>query len=65
MTTALWAGRILLAAVCVVVFAMPGTLRAQSAAMSITLTGQSMIRTDIRAHAPAPRRSSKRCSRAT
>src|SRR6202040_2667715 len=28
-------------------------LRAQSPALSITLTGQSMIRSDVRAHAPA------------
>jgi len=35
------------------VFAMRGPLRAQSPGFSITLTGQSMIRSDIRAHAPA------------
>jgi poly-gamma-glutamate capsule biosynthesis protein CapA/YwtB (metallophosphatase superfamily) len=34
-------------------FSMPATLRAQSSGFSITLTGQSMIRSDIRAHAPA------------
>jgi poly-gamma-glutamate capsule biosynthesis protein CapA/YwtB (metallophosphatase superfamily) len=34
-------------------FSMPVTLRAQSSGFSITLTGQSMIRSDIRAHAPA------------
>src|SRR5437016_3562835 len=32
---------------------VPGTVPAQSAALSITLTGQSMIRSDIRAHAPS------------
>ena len=36
----------------VVVFST-GTLKAQSQTFSITLTGQSMIRSDIRAHAPA------------
>jgi hypothetical protein len=47
-------GRLPLAAACLVlVFTMPGALRAQSSALSITLTGQSMIRSDIRAHAPA------------
>ena len=40
-------------AVClVIVFTMRGGLSAQSAALSITLTGQSMIRSDIRVHAP-------------
>ena len=39
---------------CVLVaFAVIGTLFAQPAAISITLTGQSMIRSDIRVHAPA------------
>src|SRR6202163_955663 len=43
-----------MAAAClVVVFTTRGTLPAQSPALSITLTGQSMIRSDIRAHAPA------------
>jgi poly-gamma-glutamate capsule biosynthesis protein CapA/YwtB (metallophosphatase superfamily) len=36
-----------------VLFNLPGTLRAQSSGFSVTLTGQSMIRSDIRAHAPA------------
>jgi poly-gamma-glutamate capsule biosynthesis protein CapA/YwtB (metallophosphatase superfamily) len=36
-----------------IVFSLPATLRAQSSGFSITLTGQSMIRSDIRAHAPA------------
>jgi poly-gamma-glutamate synthesis protein (capsule biosynthesis protein) len=46
--------RILAAASCVVtVLALPGTLRAQSATIDITLTGQSMIRSDIRVHAPS------------
>jgi len=35
------------------VFAARGSLRAQSGALSITLTGQSMIRSDVRAHAPS------------
>src|SRR5271170_945773 len=44
--------QLLLAAGClVVVLGTRGTLRAQSSALSITLTGQSMIRSDIRAHA--------------
>jgi poly-gamma-glutamate capsule biosynthesis protein CapA/YwtB (metallophosphatase superfamily) len=37
----------------VIVFTVVGTLRAQPPALSITLTGQSMIRSDIRAHAPS------------
>jgi poly-gamma-glutamate capsule biosynthesis protein CapA/YwtB (metallophosphatase superfamily) len=46
--------RLLLAAAClVIVFSLRGTLRAQSGGFSITLTGQSMIRSDIRAHAPS------------
>jgi poly-gamma-glutamate capsule biosynthesis protein CapA/YwtB (metallophosphatase superfamily) len=36
-----------------VLISMPETLPAQSSGFSITLTGQSMIRSDIRAHAPA------------
>src|SRR5260370_27311617 len=53
MTTVL-GGRPLLAAVClVIVFTIRASLRAQSPAVSITLTGQSMIRSDIRAHAPS------------
>ena len=47
-------GRLLLAAASlIVVSSMQGTLQAQSPALSITLTGQSMIRSDIRAHAPS------------
>ena len=47
-------GRLLLAAASlVVVSTMQGTLHAQSPALSITLAGQSMIRSDIRAHAPS------------
>jgi poly-gamma-glutamate synthesis protein (capsule biosynthesis protein) len=44
----------LLAAACLVlVFPPRGFLRAQSGAFSVTLTGQSMIRSDVRAHAPS------------
>ena len=46
------AGRLALAAVCLMTLGPP-SLFAQSQTMSITLTGQSMIRTDIRAHSPA------------
>jgi poly-gamma-glutamate capsule biosynthesis protein CapA/YwtB (metallophosphatase superfamily) len=54
MTTILKVSRLRLAAAClVIVFTTRGTLRAQSPALSITLTGQSMIRSDIRAHAPS------------
>jgi poly-gamma-glutamate capsule biosynthesis protein CapA/YwtB (metallophosphatase superfamily) len=54
MTTILKVSRLRLAAAClVIVFTTWGTLRAQSPALSITLTGQSMIRSDIRAHAPS------------
>src|SRR6202049_1950236 len=54
MATVLKGGRLPLAAAClVIVFTMPGILWAQSPALSITLTGQSMIRSDIRAHAPS------------
>ena len=54
MATVSKGGRLLVAAAClVIVFSMPGTLRAQSPGFSITLTGQSMIRSDIRAHAPS------------
>jgi poly-gamma-glutamate capsule biosynthesis protein CapA/YwtB (metallophosphatase superfamily) len=43
-----------LAAACLaIVSTMPGSLRAQPAALTVTLTGQSMIRSDIRAHAPS------------
>ncbi len=46
--------RLILAAACVVMAgATRGTLHAQSGSFSITLTGQSMIRSDIREHAPA------------
>ena len=42
-----------MAAACLfIAFATPGALQAQSPDFSITLTGQSMIRSDIRAHAP-------------
>src|SRR5579863_8352320 len=51
------ARRLALAAVCLVTLGPPlsaqASLSTQSQAMSITLTGQSMIRTDIRAHSPA------------
>src|SRR5271156_49671 len=46
------ARRLLLAAGCLV-FGLRGSMRAQSTSFSITLTGQSMIRSDIRAHAPS------------
>jgi poly-gamma-glutamate synthesis protein (capsule biosynthesis protein) len=36
-----------------IAFTIGGPVRAQSPALSITLTGQSMIRSDVRAHAPA------------
>src|ERR1700733_7275179 len=48
------ARRLLLAAGCfVIAFTMRGTISAQTTSFSVTLTGQSMIRSDIRAHAPA------------
>jgi poly-gamma-glutamate capsule biosynthesis protein CapA/YwtB (metallophosphatase superfamily) len=51
------AGRLALEAVCLMTLGPPlfaqASLSAQSQTMSITLTGQSMIRTDIRAHSPA------------
>jgi poly-gamma-glutamate capsule biosynthesis protein CapA/YwtB (metallophosphatase superfamily) len=54
MATVFKGGRFPMAAAClVIVFTMLGALRAQSPALSITLTGQSMIRSDIRAHAPS------------
>jgi len=54
MATVSKGGRFLLAvAWVVIVFTLQGTLRAQSAGFSITLTGQSMIRSDVRAHAPS------------
>jgi poly-gamma-glutamate synthesis protein (capsule biosynthesis protein) len=47
-------GQFVLAAACLaVVFVDPSMLRAQASGFSITLTGQSMIRSDIRAHAPS------------
>jgi poly-gamma-glutamate capsule biosynthesis protein CapA/YwtB (metallophosphatase superfamily) len=52
--TALKTRRLLLAAACLVaVFTIRGTVRAQSPGFSVTLTGQSMIRSDIRVHAPS------------
>src|SRR5579864_718576 len=54
MVTLLKARRLPLAAACLVsLFTTRGDLRAQSPALSVTLTGQSMIRSDIRAHAPS------------
>jgi len=54
MATLLRGDRIPLAACCLmIVFAMREPLQAQAPGFSITLTGQSMIRSDIRAHAPA------------
>jgi poly-gamma-glutamate capsule biosynthesis protein CapA/YwtB (metallophosphatase superfamily) len=54
MATVTKGGRFLLAAAgVIIVFTLRGTLRAQSSGFSITLTGQSMIRSDIRAHAPS------------
>jgi poly-gamma-glutamate capsule biosynthesis protein CapA/YwtB (metallophosphatase superfamily) len=50
MATVLKGGPLPLAAACLVIVF---TMRAQSPAFSVTLTGQSMIRSDIRAHAPA------------
>src|SRR5271169_6701477 len=44
---------VLAAASLVAIFSMRGPLRAQSPAFSVTLTGQSMIRSDVRAHAPS------------
>src|SRR5437588_13020818 len=41
------------AAFIAMVFGIGGAAWAQSQTLSITLTGQSMIRSDIRAHAPA------------
>jgi len=45
--------RLLAAAFLVTVFTVRDSLRAQSPALSITLTGQSMIRSDIRVHTPS------------
>ena len=47
-------GRLWLTAACLVVVSIIGiALQAQTPVLSITLTGQSMIRSDIRAHAPS------------
>src|ERR1700731_4033823 len=55
MATILKCGRLLLAATCLaIVFAMGVAVWPQSSALSITLTGQSMIRSDFRTHAPTP-----------
>ncbi len=52
MTTTQRSGRLWLAAACLgIAFIFPEPVRAQSQALSVTLTGQSMIRSDIRAHA--------------
>src|SRR6202521_1012330 len=54
MATILKCGRLLLPATCLaIVFAMGMAVWPQSSALSITLTGQSMIRSDFRVHAPA------------
>jgi len=54
MLTILKGSRLTVAAASLVTaFTMQGTLRAQSSSISITLAGQSMIRSDIRAHAPS------------
>jgi poly-gamma-glutamate capsule biosynthesis protein CapA/YwtB (metallophosphatase superfamily) len=54
MATVFKGGRLTMAAAfLIIVFTMQGSLRAQSAALSITLAGQSTIRSDIRAHAPS------------
>src|SRR5229473_2023888 len=51
MTTKLKRNGLLLATVCLVTVRLP--VWAQSQMLSVTLTGQSMIRSDIRAHAPS------------
>jgi poly-gamma-glutamate capsule biosynthesis protein CapA/YwtB (metallophosphatase superfamily) len=54
MATVLKGRRLPLAVACLVIaFTIQGTAHAQSRAFSITLTGQSMIRSDIRVHAPS------------
>ena len=54
MATVLNRSRLLRAAGCLVILlTMQGPLRAQAPVFSITLTGQSMIRSDVRVHAPA------------
>ena len=53
MATILKCGRLLLPATCLaIVFAMGVAVWPQSSALNITLTGQSMIRSDFRVHAP-------------
>jgi poly-gamma-glutamate capsule biosynthesis protein CapA/YwtB (metallophosphatase superfamily) len=53
MATILKCGRLLLPATCLaIVFAVGVAVWPQSSGLSITLTGQSMIRSDFRAHAP-------------
>ncbi len=52
MATRSRSGWFLATAACLIIgFTIPATLRAQSAGFSVTLAGQSMIRSDIRAHA--------------
>ncbi len=46
-------GLVVVATCIAAMFAGRGTLRAQTSGFSITLTGQSMIRSDVRAHAPS------------
>jgi hypothetical protein len=54
MAATLKGGRLPLAATCLaIVFAIGATVWPQSSALSITLTGQSMIRSDIRVTAPS------------
>lgn len=54
MATVSKVGRLFLASACLVMAFTPrGTLQAQSPSLSITLTGQSMIRSDIRVHTPS------------
>ena len=52
MATPLCRMRLLIGAICLISIAA-ATLSAQSPSLSITLTGQSMIRSDVRVHAPA------------
>ena len=54
MATILRCGRLMRGAACLsIVFTCSQPIWAQEGALSITLTGQSMIRSDIRAHAPS------------
>ena len=54
MATIFGCGRLLRATTCLsIVFIIGGDVWAQSPGLSVTLTGQSMIRSDIRAHAPS------------